>query len=277
MQASADASPAGVPHGCNYVVCFLHKVAPSLSSHLCVRAQKGFNDAFNLEALMKLIGTLSVQVDGLNFPVRSMYMMVSFFSLCISLPTGFVLISFLVRPSKKRRERFADMLIWAFTFLTFLAYPVLSSSLLRLFDPKVVGSGKLLRADQQLVFEDVEPFQKVGGGFIALYTVGIPAYYFILLWRVARPSRVETKEEAKRNATRYGFLFQSYEERCWWWELVELGRKLLLCSIVIFIEPGAKEQKKKPCVHKGCIEHSMRWGRNNQCLHVCITKGCGKS
>ncbi len=39
-----------------------------------------------------------------------------------------------------------------------------------------------------------------------------------------------------------GFLFAAYKVDCWYWEVVELGRKLALTSILSLIAPGSAGQ-----------------------------------
>ena len=39
-----------------------------------------------------------------------------------------------------------------------------------------------------------------------------------------------------------GFLFEAYRPECWYWEIVELGRKLALTSILALIAPGSAGQ-----------------------------------
>ena len=37
--------------------------------------------------------------------------------------------------------------------------------------------------------------------------------------------------------TRFGFLFIAYRVKFWWWEGVELFRKLIMTSILVFVMP----------------------------------------
>jgi hypothetical protein len=41
---------------------------------------------------------------------------------------------------------------------------------------------------------------------------------------------------------RYGFIYHQYEAKWWYWECIELGRKLCLTSIIIFLWPGSAMQ-----------------------------------
>tara|TARA_B110001452_G_scaffold134616_1_gene111969 strand:+ start:4653 stop:6398 length:1746 start_codon:yes stop_codon:yes gene_type:complete len=46
----------------------------------------------------------------------------------------------------------------------------------------------------------------------------------------------------KRLMRRHGLLFAKYEPQCWWFELVELARKLALASLLEFVSPGSVAQ-----------------------------------
>ena len=68
------------------------------------------------------------------------------------------------------------------------------------------------------------------------------------LWR--KKERLETdlewykEKEANVMACidRYGFIYASYQPHAWYWEVVELVRKFMLVSLVIFVEPGTATQ-----------------------------------
>ena len=41
---------------------------------------------------------------------------------------------------------------------------------------------------------------------------------------------------------RFGFLFVAYRVNFWWWEAVEMFRKLLMTSVLVFVMPGTTGQ-----------------------------------
>ena len=45
-----------------------------------------------------------------------------------------------------------------------------------------------------------------------------------------------------RYLRRYGPLYQMYEPGCWWWEMVEIARKLLLIAVLGYLRAGSVEQ-----------------------------------
>jgi Transient receptor potential (TRP) ion channel len=57
------------------------------------------------------------------------------------------------------------------------------------------------------------------------------------LWAASHLRELETRAKQK-----VGFLFEHYSPSCWYWEVVELGRKLALTSVLALIAPGSAGQ-----------------------------------
>ena len=55
-------------------------------------------------------------------------------------------------------------------------------------------------------------------------------------------SRAELAALEQRALRKVGFLFEAYTVQCWSWEVVELGRKLILTSILALVAPGSATQ-----------------------------------
>ena len=103
---------------------------------------------------------------------------------------------------------------------------------------------------------------------ILVYPVGIPVLYLYLLYR----GREALHDEALREEVLEGdgaavgakgtvgrlreqasnaptdkirmtkMLWQSYEERCWWWEVIECVRRLALTGALVFVAPDSVSQ-----------------------------------
>ena len=58
----------------------------------------------------------------------------------------------------------------------------------------------------------------------------------------------EVPELLKRASVECGFLFAVYTTRCWYWESVELLRKLILTSILALVSPGSAGQVVVGCL-----------------------------
>jgi len=84
-------------------------------------------------------------------------------------------------------------------------------------------------------------------------TIAIPAIHWVELekdkaektvGRSLSKLQASPKQEALREAAleNVGFLFEAYTPQCYYWEVVELGRKLALTSILALITPGTAGQ-----------------------------------
>jgi len=83
------------------------------------------------------------------------------------------------------------------------------------------------------------------------YMFGIPAFFLKVLKQTAAPKKkpsLPPKESAQwdvlqlRRERRYSFLYEIYDEECWYWEVTELFRKLALTAMVQFLAPGTTTQ-----------------------------------
>ena len=67
-----------------------------------------------------------------------------------------------------------------------------------------------------------------------------------LVWSQASDEGREDKDadppKDQLIVNRFGFLFVAYRINFWWWEGVEMFRKLLMTSILVFVMPGTTGQ-----------------------------------
>merc|ERR1711871_464519 len=160
-----------------------------------------------------------------------------------------VVILFIIGRKMKAAQRVAGWGVSAMLTISFLVYPSVSVALFRYFKCVPVGGGKsdVLLADMNIECESAEYL-----GFIAyvvvmigIYPIGIPATYFLLLLLKRKDimeredenlDAVDFQERMKRIAP-LSFLWSSYEPKFWWWEVLEMMRKLVLAGfLVIFLE-----------------------------------------
>jgi hypothetical protein len=73
---------------------------------------------------------------------------------------------------------------------------------------------------------------------ILLIPIGIPLYFFILLFK-ERQNIAQGDPEVIRE---YDALLGDYEPRCYYWEIVEMLKKLTLTGIISLIAPGSSTQ-----------------------------------
>ena len=86
-------------------------------------------------------------------------------------------------------------------------------------------------------------YQYWAGFAVLAFPLGIPVLFFILLWLHRNDLFEEGSDEPKEELRdELGFLYAGYRKQYWWWESVELFRKLALTGIIAFFKPGTPEQ-----------------------------------
>jgi hypothetical protein len=81
--------------------------------------------------------------------------------------------------------------------------------------------------------------------FLLIYPLGVPVFFFVTLWienKVRGLFVGDTHEPDPELGEELGFLYAGYDNAYWWWESVDLGRKLMLTGVITFIRPGTTVQ-----------------------------------
>ena len=115
-------------------------------------------------------------------------------------------------------------------YILFLVYPAVSSTILRLYVCKEVGDTSYLVADMSVECHTTKwkAFTYYGVFMILLYPIGIPLFFFTLLYK-----NQDTLRENDTKA-RIGFLYAGYRHDVWWFEMVDTAHKLFLTSLLAF-------------------------------------------
>jgi len=157
------------------------------------------------------------------------------------------------KPPLHRKRVFLDRSIALIVLSCLMMYPILSMRILRLFATRSFGSTEVLSVDWRLEVSDVHVggCQAQGALFIVLYVAGIPLTFLAVLYNVSRTFKPidltqvgaeKALAKDRRNVRRFGVLYAKFEQRCWWWEIVDTARKLILMGVLIFIAPGTVTQ-----------------------------------
>jgi hypothetical protein len=68
----------------------------------------------------------------------------------------------------------------------------------------------------------------------------VPVFFFFVLWLNRKQLFVEGSDEPTAELEdEMGFLYGGYRKDLWWWECVELLRKLVLTGIIAIYKPPA--------------------------------------
>ena len=148
--------------------------------------------------------------------------------------------------------------------ISFFAFPVVSSYAFRAFDCECFDDGRsYLRADYSLLCstgcempsrpmlvetaetgtytDEYWEVQYLARAAIAFYPVGIPLLYLILLLCARKALGLETAPKTAFSKA-LGFLHREYEPRFFWWEILDVTKKLVLVGFAAIIVPGTVYQ-----------------------------------
>jgi hypothetical protein len=145
-------------------------------------------------------------------------------------------------PSLHRFLGWSKFIQW-FLFVLFFVYPRTSQVILSTFNCYELANGEsFLIADPRIMCtgEHVEvqyvAFQFYAVIGIGVYTLGIPLIFLGMLW-VRRHYLYDpyTGVPSVAAVRSMGILYAGYRPEWYWWELVEIARKLFLCAAIQFL------------------------------------------
>ena len=119
-------------------------------------------------------------------------------------------------------------------YALFLLYPVVSSTILNHYVCKTIHDSH--NTYSYLLIDLAVPcktdtwwlFAYVGVLLVIIYPVGIPAFFFFLLYSH------RTRLHLGQVQAKFGFLYAGYRDGTWWWELLDTFHKLIQTSILAF-------------------------------------------
>lgn len=131
----------------------------------------------------------------------------------------------------------------ALLLVTFLVYSSVSATVFQMFAcDKLDDEYEYLRADYRILCTDAKhrALEVYAGIMIALYPVGIPLLYAVLLHY--RRDILVDPEADKTAAQPIADLWEPYRPNRFYYEVIECGRRVLLTGVVVFIKPNDAAQ-----------------------------------
>ena len=137
---------------------------------------------------------------------------------------------------------------------TYFALPSISVYIFQMFscqdiDPDAVSPGENLYLRTDLSIKCGSDRHQIGTslatGMIFLYPVGIPVFYFCMLYQVKEGiiNRGEKISHVLRMAMMpTSFLYSSYHPQFWYWEIVETFRRICLTGVLVLVAQGTSVQ-----------------------------------
>ena len=128
-------------------------------------------------------------------------------------------------------------------FISFLAYPLVSTKAFQAFPVDQIGEVAYMKADYRVIggspkHSDIKRWAYLA---ILLYPLGIPSLYGYMLYKVRR---VLLKHERSPLSTALDFLHQPFKPQFFWWELVLVAQKLIIVGFFVLepFQPGSFTQ-----------------------------------
>ena len=84
-------------------------------------------------------------------------------------------------------------------------------------------------------------YQVFAAFMMAVYPVGIPALYFVLLFKARQQLQAEKRDEDE-SLQKIAFLWDMYEPEMWWFEVFDCVRRLSLTGLLVFVFKGQASQ-----------------------------------
>lgn len=147
--------------------------------------------------------------------------------------------------SEVARENVRQKHISMVLLLTFLVYSSVSATLFQMFAcEELEGGGDYLRADYRILCDSSKhrALMIYAGVMIALYPIGIPVFYAILLFRYRHALEGVPNREDDARLKSTSALWEPYKPHRFYYEVIECGRRNLLAGVVVFIYPNTAAQ-----------------------------------
>jgi hypothetical protein len=123
--------------------------------------------------------------------------------------------------------------------VVFLLYPSLCTRIFLLFNCRSIDELQYLEADLSIQCWDTNHTTAIVFAifFIFFYVLGIPFGYVYILYHAK--NNLYSSEQLKQ---RFGMLFLAYEPEYWWWEAVEMVKKMILTGGLLIISRSSPAQ-----------------------------------
>ncbi|XP_071845757.1 uncharacterized protein [Apostichopus japonicus] len=143
-----------------------------------------------------------------------------------------------------------DILLFATLLGLFITYPSTCNSIITLYRPacqtftldeSMLPNVSLLRSDLSINCNtNTHRKFEIAAYIFSLYIVAFPGLLFYLLWKYRKDSSVEDSTRSSSLHPKWlRFLNENYKDRFWYWEIVEITRKVSQTCIVILFGWGS--------------------------------------
>jgi hypothetical protein len=147
--------------------------------------------------------------------------------------------------NKKRKYTLTDLksrIIASLAFVTFLLYPGLANRIVTVYKCRLIGGVDYLVADYSVVCWEGAHAKMVAANyfFIAAYIIGMPLIMFLSMY--ANRKTIKSDPKNVHMLSMYGSMYKAYEPDYWFFEIIEMMRKLVLTAGLVLVSPGSTAQ-----------------------------------
>ena len=148
----------------------------------------------------------------------------------------------------ERRERRAinQKMLKLINVIVFLMYPGLSVKIFSVFKCVEVDSGEFFLANDMSIqcFKPLyNSYATVAVICVAFYVIGIPTLSLLVLYKnrkiISSSAKTLKKEKLDKSI---GNLYAQYKPKYYWWECLEMVKKMMLTGGLILLSPGSSAQ-----------------------------------
>jgi hypothetical protein len=133
-------------------------------------------------------------------------------------------------------------IVASLAFITFLLYPGLANRIVTVYKCRLIGGKDYLVADYSVVCWEGAHMQMVVANFFFLgaYVIGMPLIMFLAMYMNRETIKSDPKNEHMLKM--YGSMYKAYEPDYWFFEILEMMRKLVLTAGLVLVSPGSTAQ-----------------------------------
>ncbi|GMI00735.1 hypothetical protein TrVE_jg11097 [Triparma verrucosa] len=245
------------------IITAYFQVAGGLSFVYGLKFPKFFSTVTNWVGGIFSLNFIAFMPLGCSAPVNHYTSLLVYTGLPILL--GIVLIASSKLASKPELR---NKIFEVFLTMTFILLPSVSVKIFSTFACKDFDDGKsFLKVDYSIACDEGPEYWfywTYAMAMIAVYPVGIPLMYFILVYRkrdlleceqgqleesmsdnaaLKEALKIRAKNEEENETLKsLRFLYGAYEPKYWWFEIFETLRKLALTGFLVFLAPGTAAQ-----------------------------------
>jgi hypothetical protein len=140
--------------------------------------------------------------------------------------------------SQETKEAMFHVAIRVINVVVFVLYPGIGTRIFRIFKCRQIGDAEYLMADFSIQCWQPDHYWAVGAAALCIlvYIVGIPAGSVYLLYR--RKDKLGHAD----TVSLFGSLYLAYERPFWYWESVEMTKKMILAGGLVMVATGSSAQ-----------------------------------